>query len=577
MKYNFTKLLQSGGSVRKYQNATGGDLAAINGGIVETGGGVQQFATKPTLQMTPEELAARTNTWQQTTGNQWLTNGQYDYEKMYQDYLLNKDSFDISGITATPDFTNAQRNSRGFREWNQQFQQSGLNKYFGYDEGVVDYYGPTTAARAGFLDYIKKRPPETPPPPPDTPPGIPPKQEITTEKREEEEEIPIPEPIQKLTPWTDWIPLSAQLGNDLMSAERQASLQKQMRFALKEGPFLQHKITNNYHQRTGMQQNANELRDLAAFRSNSSDLRANMDNMRKYDTQASQIENQAEQIKADTVFKERQIAENVENTNKQVGADVANYNARQNAAAWNNILDANAKRDLRRTQALNSFIGNMYTSHGEYVKDARLNEQAYQRGLNQYNAGLQQQEAYKQYANVANDFTKSQAFQQFSNAVAAPGNQIAGFDSNRYNDQTQRDAYLRELWAGNSDLAVQYRGNYETEKKEAMNRYLLRSQNIANQLEAQNLMLPARISNQGIYIPGKYGVQSNVHPVQTESYKQGGRVRARFIDYQNHIQKEQQDQRRSQHKRNELSVKKLNADLDRLSREQMILLRSVFK
>ena len=71
----------------------------------------------------------------------------------------------------------------------------------------------------------------------------------------------------------------------------------------------------------------------------------------------------------------------------------------------------------------------------------------------------------------------------------------------------------------------------------------------------------------------------NVTPTYSPLFKhaRGGSVRARFIDYQNHIQKEQQKQKELQHKRNQLVSKQLNADLDRLSKEQMILLRSVFK
>lgn len=386
-----------------------------------------------------------------------------------------------------------------------------------------------------------------------------------------EEEITIPEPIRKLTPWTDWIPLSAQLGNDLMSAERQAALQKQMRFPLIEGPFLQHKITNNYHLRTGMQQNANELRDLGAFRSNSSDLRANMDNMYKYDTQASQIENQAEQIKADTTFKERQISENGENTNKKTGADVANYNAKQNAAAWNNILDAKAKHDLRRTAAINSWIGNMYTSHGEWLKDQRLNDQQYLRGLNQYNANLEQQKAYQDYYDLTSDYTKSQAYQDFANAVRnwSGDEDLPGMSGEDYNNPDK----IKALWAGDSDLAKQYQSRYNTEMSNAERQYYQRMQQINNRLEAANLVLLARISNQGIYM------NPRVTPTYSPLFKhaRGGSVRARFIDYQNHIQKEQQKQKELQHKRDQLVSKQLNADLDRLSKEQMILLRSVFK
>ena len=60
-------------------------------------------------------------------------------------------------------------------------------------------------------------------------------------------------------------------------------------------------------------------------------------------------------------------------------------------------------------------------------------------------------------------------------------------------------------------------------------------------------------------------------------FAKGGNVRARFIDYQNHINKEQQEATKNQQKRSEVATRKLTQDLDRLSREQMILLRSIFK
>ena len=395
-------------------------------------------------------------------------------------------------------------------------------------------------------------------------------QVVQPQYEEEEEELPAPPQRAPYSPWTDWAPLTLQLNNDLLSALRQADYQKKMRFPLQEGPFLQHKITNNYHLRTGLQQNANDLRGIGTLRSGSSDLDADMTNLRQYDVHASQIENQAEQEKARKFNEEIQVAENVANQNKSTGAQVANANNQQHAAAWNNILKANAKYDLRRTEALNSYIGNMYTSHGEWVKDQRLNDQEYQRGLNEYNASLDQQKAYKDYYNLTQDYTKSQAYRDFAAAIDN-NDDIEDFDSDRYNDDAQRDAYIKELWSGDSELAKQYRTQYDQEMTRAENQYFDRMQQISNRLKASNLMLPAIISNQGFYWPSR-----DISPTYSPLYqKQGGR--ARFIDYQNHIQKEQQHQKQLQQKRNESSNRKLKADLDRLSQEQMILLRSVFK
>lgn len=568
MKYNFAKLLQGGGQVIKYQTPAGGISYNFDTFLDNLpSAGFTRGQTAGSIAWTPNWSgvsdkyanvgALEADDQYQAFTNYVLQNAESDPRVMQYLKLLEQSTTGNGHNAILFNGENLNQN------WKDEYKRLRTDGKYGYyhlgPEGTTSSEVHDDSGNPGKEEH----------------PVVP--QKPSLKKREPPEPLQFKNPLPEkpeFTPWTDWIPLSTQLGNDLMSAEYQADQQKKMRFPLMETPFLQHKVTNNYHLRTSMNQNANEMRDQTAARANSSDLRQTLDAMHQADVSAAQIANQAEQIKADTVFKERGIAEGTANKNKETGAYGANFNAKQNANVWNNILDANAKRDLRRTAALNSFTGNMYTSHGEWLKDQRLNDQQYLRGLNQYTANLYHQINYQDYADLTSDYTKSQAYKNFATAVGnSSGNDIADFDSDRYNDLSRRDEYIKELWAGNSDLATQYQGMYNEEMLQAEKNYYDRFQQINNRLQAANLILPNRISNQGIYTNPR--VTSTYSPLYT--YAKGGSVKARFIDYQNHIQKEQQKQKELQHKRNQLVSRQLAADLDRLSREQMILLRSVFK
>lgn len=61
---------------------------------------------------------------------------------------LNTDEF--SSLNFTQDY-----NTLGFKNWNNTFNESGLNNLFGYNEGKSDYLGPTTKSRQGFVSYLQ--------------------------------------------------------------------------------------------------------------------------------------------------------------------------------------------------------------------------------------------------------------------------------------------------------------------------------------------------------------------------------------------------------------------------------------
>lgn len=560
MKYNFDKLLD----IPKYQSGT-------------TGEGI-----KPLINLTNK---TRTNRYTNQFGwagadKQWLTaDGQYDFEKMYQDYLKNKGSFNLTGITATPDWENATADKKQYLDWNRQYNASGLNKYFGYSDQQADYYGPTTSARKAFLDYIKQREQLYP----NELPEItvePNKSDIVKDVTETDNNLnvqpkyPIPGALKKQSPWTDWLPLTAQLSNDLISAQRQASLQKLKSFPLQEFSPKFHKVQNDYHLRTGMEQNASDLMGLSYLRSNSSDMTQNMDNIRKYDTEATGIRNQAEQKKADTTFREEQISEEMANQNKEGQTAIGNNNRMVLSSAWNNILDANLRQELANTAALNSYIGNMYTSHGEWLKDRRLNDLQYAQGTNEYLASVDAQKAYDEF-NKLNEFN-SKAYTDFKNWFNTDqARDIEGFNAGAWEAAKAHgttEDYIKNLWRTSKD-ALTYRDAWTKEQQDAEQKLINQLQMIRMHRNVAGLYLPATVTNQGLYRKGQFAPTYQ----SIFSHKRGGSVRARAIDYWEHIRKESQSTKKAQEKRNSDVNKKLQQDLDRLTKEQLILLRAIFK
>jgi len=111
-------------------------------------------------------------------------------------------------------------------------------------------------------------PPTTPPTtPPETPPNNPPQEPPITPPYKKEypkpTDIPSKLPGFKGTPWTDWIPLSAQTFNNVVNAQRQKNLANKTRFTLEEAPYFQEIVTNNYAARNARAKMADTARTRA--------------------------------------------------------------------------------------------------------------------------------------------------------------------------------------------------------------------------------------------------------------------------------------------------------------------------
>ena len=272
------------------------------------------------------------------------------------------------------------------------------------------------------------------------------------------------------------------------------------------------------------------------------------------------------------------------NENKAVESSVANYNRKQNAAAWNNILAARQKRDAANTAELNSYIGNMYSSHGQWLQNERMEDARFQRDINDYNYQQRLQRLYNESGLEALEggIQNSQAFNRFRKVIEDGGDaySIQLDENGKITDQ----ALLDYIKANPNNAEVKSAlSEYQSELDNANNFFTHKQQSLIAERQRANMLIPGTFSNQGTrfgdrYIRHTVPGSTSTNPLQTGSYKSGGKVRnARFIDYMNHYQKQQQFDRVETRKNQERLQKKLARDLDYLDKETLLLLKQIFK
>lgn len=396
-------------------------------------------------------------------------------------------------------------------------------------------------------------------------------------------------PKQSKLHWSDWLPLTGQLINDLVTNSYINQQKKKTRFTLREDPYLQHAVTDDYYARTQLKKAADTARQFASTQNLTSDINQNLRIRDAAEKQAGQYETQAGQMKSNKFAEETKLAEAVRNANINAGVETANYNRQQNAAAWNNILIANQEQAAKNLQAANTYIGNMYTSFGEALKTKRLNDYRYQKAYNQAIANDKIKSARQRFSAASNDITQwndfgvmfdsalnSGDFEQYFNGKGLQKNwkdQVAAGGLT----QDQKDAFINWITTGTSNEATQWRARWDAYRKQLQNEYYDQVISANRWLEQQNLDIPLYVDNQLHFTEDPYQRESRISPVFTSRYQKGGMLKSRLSEFTKQYQRELQHVRRSQDRRNETSLKHLDKQLDRLNREQIILLRSAFK
>ena len=351
--------------------------------------------------------------------------------------------------------------------------------------------------------------------------------------------------------WSDWIPLTSQLINSFISANNQRNLQKKYQFPLNEGIYNQYKVINNYAERSEGLNNIAKMQQEAEEKvKGTSDLKAGFDYLNKVRSSAEDLRSKLNLTKANSFNQSSLQAQDIANKNKNFAYEISNANRKINASAANNILESEAKYDLQKLKNLNSYITNMTTSYNKKQYDDNINMFNFKNNLllTEYQSDINKlKDKYK----VIDDYKESNAWKNFRNSEFTGA--IESEDS---------DTWYEEQWNSNSEIAKDFKNQYEQEKKEAEKQYGKELEDLYLQMKSKsNIYNPVIISNQKYF-----GL-----------YKSGGSIKNKSNSFARLHQLYQQHEDNKTQK----TIKNLSEDIknrfNNISQKELILLRQVFK
>ena len=567
------------------------------------GGNIHKFQNpNQPIQMTQAQLDTRKRDWPFPVSDEWITNGQYDYAKMYKYYKKHPEEFkDLSQIKATPTWEGAITDTKGFQEWNTQFNDTGLNKFFGYDPRVADSYGSSTSARKGFLDYIKERETAeqqtivTPSGATGTPSGS---TGITSGATgvisgtvgTDFTPVTYEPPFKyKGDPFTSPITNGAISGINLAAANRDLSLQMQKKVSLLQAPYLQYTVTNNLALQNAYNNQAARYQQLGSqLASGTSSAEDAMRMQFAAADRAEQARLQGELTKTEDYNKSIQKGQATADQNTLTQTEIANTNNQYLASDFNQKI--NAKRQYNATKAgiISDNILKTTADYGKWKTQQEDERDAQLNARNQYLYNKDLQAAVQPVLDFKSDPTKSQAF------ISAYEKAKNDFKSNRENPE----------WVGaNSDLVNIFSNSKSAKDPQAFYKYLTSSTtnpyyndyNTAytkelDQLQAQSMLKQNEINNRMMYVnsnfPYTYSTQGFYNPranLKSRTYqsvfKSGGSIRHNesFIKYLEYLRKKEKDIDDKNIKISQQLQQNFRKQLDNIDRETLLLLRSIFK
>ena len=351
--------------------------------------------------------------------------------------------------------------------------------------------------------------------------------------------------------WSDWIPLTSQLINSFISANNQRNLQEKYQFPLNEGTYNQYKVINNYAERSEGLNNIAKMQQEAEEKvKGTSDLKAGFDYLNKVRSSAEDLRSKLNLTKANSFNQSSLQAQDVANKNKSFAYEISNANRKINASAANNILESEAKYDLQKLKNLNSYITNMTTSYNKKQYDDNVNMFNFKNNLllTEYQSDVNKlKDKYK----VIDDYKESNAWKNFRNSEFTGA--IESEDS---------DTWYEEQWNSNSEIAKDFKNQYEQEKKEAEKKYEKELEDLYLQVKSKsNIYNPTIISNQKYF-----GL-----------YKSGGSIKNESNSFARLHQLYQQHEDNKTQKTIKILSEDIKNRFNNISQKELILLRQVFK
>lgn len=379
-------------------------------------------------------------------------------------------------------------------------------------------------------------------------------------------------PDRERDPWTDWIPLSHQLANDLINNKYQYDQEVKKKFPLQEPGRREAVVTDNYAARQERQKLAGEVRSRAN-RNLTSDAITNLQIQDSADNQAQQLEEQNAVDKTQEFNTSLEKVQATANWNNEEAKNKANLNTQQNNLAWNNILAARQKRSASDLASINSYIGNMYTSHGQWKQNEQMEDNRYARDVQNFKY---QQAANDLYTNSGLETLESPDGYLYSNAYnilkQELENDVAGdYDIIDEEGNISDDKIAQWISENPDDSRVAaFERNFTKEKQNLNTYYEAQLRKLQADRTLATLPIRSTSTNQGIY---RRPARQTASPLFA---KQGTKV-SRFVDYLEHYRKNQKDVYDANHKSQKMIQDKLNRDLGYLDKETLMILKAAFK
>ena len=370
-------------------------------------------------------------------------------------------------------------------------------------------------------------------------------------------------------PWTDWIPHTMQLMNAHAANNKLAKLQKKMSFPKQVAPQKNAIITDAYAQRQLLEKQKQEL--LArADATQVSNIEQKMAIMRQAEEQAQKYNDAQVQLQSQEYAQTNKDVNDVENWNLVQRAKVANHSAKVNSAAYNNWLNAEKQKVASDSAARKSYLYDMYKDYGLYKQDKRLNERAYKEAQLKLDLTTKLSELenifqdksdpsrWEMLSQYAVEFVNSGALTDVAEK-AIVGNQALSPDAVKQKlqqDPQFRNLILTKLLTGTDDVTKRFKAAFDEYIKRLNRDYDAAYNRHYMQHRATRAALPVTVSNQ--------------------IFKKGGELSVlKEVVKQN--QREKESNRKASEQFHKRTSKELARQLDALDKEQLMLLKSIFK
>lgn len=373
--------------------------------------------------------------------------------------------------------------------------------------------------------------------------------------------------------WTDWIPHTAGLITDLVASTNNYREAAKQTVPLQSTYKENTKVTDGYLQRQRYAKQAADIRAQANSQLTSDPVK-NAKIKLYYEQEAQKALDKGNAVSDARYQESLQKAQTAENEYLKRSVQTANDNLNSLAANQRYIAAAKQKMNSEQATAMKTFGNNMYKDATSFIQAMKTNAAYKKVRANQLAFAQEAQKKQSDFRKLWSDPANSEYYKNFAKYVLTDG-ALSKISGTIPTEKGEYDQWLRDMW-DNDALAEPYRKQFVdayNKAYEALSDDLL---NLKSQYDFRDLDR------------NYYEIGSTVGPLSTISrtapkarrivttHAKGGKAE-RFIDYAKVAQKEMESSRRIAAEASKNNARILNQQLERLTKEQLSLLKEIFK